>query len=170
MKKKLTILCVAIAALLAFSACSADDSSSSQPKETTAATTEAVETTVEDITTTATDTTVKKDANTSSLDSCEKIVNYLSDSLGGNGIIQMRSDLIGAQDGYAFMLDNLTYEVYRFDDASKIEDAKDGEFTFTMEMFGAHTMKSMANGSYMMLTIETPADKVADAFMALDLA
>lgn len=175
MKKTLCLL-TAITCIASFTACGGS-SSSSESVTTQAVTevtvpTETVPTTTESTTmsstekTTATATEAAEEP-AAAPESSSEFVDKIGKGLEITNITKMAAEMIGAEEGTSFRYNDNKFEIYRFKSGDpKIEQAKLGSMTYTIEGFGEITSKSSVNGDYIMI-YDTPEDAVIQAFTSI---
>lgn len=73
---------------------------------------------------------------------------------------------IGATEGKSITVNDKKFEIYKFEDKTKLEQAKTGTFSFTIQGIGTTTMNSVVNGSFAMLYSSTD-DSVINAFKSV---
>lgn len=188
MKKYLSIIC-SIAMLALLTGCGSSDSSPSSPavSSTTEGTTEATQEKTEITTEKPTEKTTEKNTEKATEAPTESeteppteaqievslpqntgdYVDYIGSQIDITDIIPMAAEMIGAEEGTSFKYNGNKFEIYRFkDDDPKIELAKSGSITYTIEGLGDFTSQSAVNGNYMMI-YDTPDDAVISAFNIL---
>lgn len=178
MKRMLCVL-AALTCIISVTACGS--SSSSSESVTTQATTQAVTTgatptktapaTTEGATTEATtiSTTeeVTEEVKTSAPETSAEFVEIIGKDLEITKITTMAAEMIGAEEGTSFRYNDNKFEIYRFKSGDpKIEQAKSGSMTYTIEGFGELTSKSSVNGDFVMI-YDTPEDEVIQAFTSI---
>ena len=133
------------------------------PNETVSKTTEA--TTIEATTTpTIEETTEASEEQVAVPESSNEFVEIIGKDLEITNITEMAAEMIGAEEGTSFKYNGNKFEIYRFkSDDPKIEQAKSGSLSYTIESIGEFTSKSSVNGNYVMI-YDTPEDKVIEAF------
>lgn len=182
--KKLLCTLTALTCIASFTACGSSSSSSensSKSEASTAILTETADTTMnqteatesisktETVTSTELETTVETTvepttAEESTIDSSSDYVDLIGKSIDITNVTKMAAEMIGAEEGTSFKYNGNKFEIYRFKaDDPKIEQAKSGSLTYTIEGFGEFTSKSSVNGNYVMI-YDTPEDKVIEAF------
>ena len=108
--------------------------------------------------------TKKKSFDFTFPESTKEYVDYIGQQIEITDVITMAAEMIGAEEGTSFKYNGNKFEIYRFkSDDPKIEQAKSGSLTYTIEGFGEFTSKSSVNGNYVMI-YDTPEDKVIEAF------
>ena len=178
--KKLLCTLTALTCALTFAACGSSSSSSEKTTTAPASTTEAItetETVTEAasaVTTTAESsaiTTTEEKVEDTSAEGSDNVpkstkdyVELIGESLDITDVIDMAAEMIGAEEGTSFKYNGNKFEIYCFKaDDPKIEQAKSGNLTYTIEGFGEFTSNSSVNGDYIMI-YDTPDEDVIQAF------
>lgn len=167
MKKSLFILCACLT-LATITGCTSNSKetivSETPSSEETPKPTE--ETTVNDTDPpTVNDTEAPAEENQTGTKTAKSIAETLSNKLDGENVIDMAGDLIGAIEGASFTLNGNKFEIYKFDDKSKLEEAESGKLKITIEGFGDYEMNSVVNGDYVLL-FDTKNSKVTKLFLS----
>lgn len=107
---------------------------------------------------------VTEDMKASAPETSAEFVEIIGKDLEITKITTMAAEMIGAEEGTSFRYNDNKFEIYRFKSGDpKIEQAKSGSLTYTVEGFGDMTSKSSVNGDFVMI-YGTPEDKVIEAF------
>ena len=104
-------------------------------------------------------------ASTTQTKTAESIAINVSKKVNGSTPIKMAAELIGATEGYSFTLNDNKYEIYKFTDTAKINEAKTGSFKINIEGIGEYTMKSVVNGDFVLI-YTTVNENINKAFAA----
>lgn len=103
--------------------------------------------------------------------SFKSIVNDAIEEIGKKVTIDKTTDkaadMIGAEYGKGFTVGDKTFEIYYFEDESKITEAKSGKMTITIESLGDYEVNSVVNQNLVMI-YETADDEVINAFKSVD--
>ena len=94
----------------------------------------------------------------------EDFVEGIMNKVSGERFSQMFAQLIGADEGYAFWIGDNKFEFYEFSDEDRLEEAKTGKITFTIEGFGNFTLDAVVNGNFVLI-FETENESVTKAFL-----
>ncbi len=90
----------------------------------------------------------------------------LGEKVTMESVTEKMADMIGAVEGVGFFVDGKSFELYQFDDSSKIKDAEDGKFKFTIQSYGTFEMNSVVNGNFVLLYYDAD-DAVISAFQSI---
>jgi len=155
---KKVILLILVLALTIFAVGCGEDAPESTAEENTVSeniTSENI--TSENVTTVKETTSAKADLT----------LDYLIDSVGKKVTIGQTSEksaeMIGAKEGIGFFVGDKSFEIYRFDDETKINEAKTGIFKLTIEGFGEFEYNSVVNENFVMIYKEAD-EAVINAF------
>lgn len=98
-------------------------------------------------------------------------ISAMKKKISVSDITHKDASLIGAEDGYSFVNNGKTFELYKFTDKNEIKKAQSGTYKFIikgLEDFGENTMKSAVNGDFVLL-FEKNDTAVVTAFKSVKL-
>lgn len=98
-------------------------------------------------------------------------ISAMKKKISVSDVTQKAASLIGAEDGYSFVNNGKTFELYKFTDKNEIKKAQSGTYKFIikgLEDFGENTMKSAVNGDFVLLFEENDT-AVVTAFKSVKL-
>lgn len=98
-------------------------------------------------------------------------ISAMKKKISVSDITHKDASLIGAEDGYSFVNNGKTFELYKFTDKNEIKKAQSGTYKFIikgLEDFGENTMKSAVNGDFVLLFEENDT-AVVTAFKSVKL-
>lgn len=97
-------------------------------------------------------------------ESTKEYVDYIGQQIEITDVITMAAEMIGAEEGTSFKYNGNKFEIYRFKAGDpKIDEAKNGSFTITVDGLGEFTTNTSVCGDYIM-TYDTPDESVIQAF------
>lgn len=119
--------------------------------------------------TTKSTTKASKSTEKTTISSAEEYANAIAEKVSITGITPKAYEMIGAVDGIGFKHGDKKFEIYDFsNDKSKLDSAKSGTITYTLEGFGEFTSTAAVNGTYVLLYSEKDTD-VINAFLNVKL-
>ena len=98
-------------------------------------------------------------------------ISAMKKKISVSDITHKDASLIGAEDGYSFVNNGKTFELYKFTDKNEIKKAQSGTYKFIikgLEDFGENTMQSAVNGDFVLLFEENDT-AVVTAFKSVKL-
>lgn len=96
-------------------------------------------------------------------ETAESLAKSIADKVGGTDVIDTAAELIGATEGASFKLDGKKFEIYKFTDKAKLEEAKSGKMKISIPLFGDFVINTVVNGSFVLM-FETENSKVTNEF------
>lgn len=188
--KKLIVSIISLSLACGMAACGNSDSSTTSSNATTTTTmttttaksemvtttdtttTTETETVSQESTTTTTEATTTAETTTQnniSINDTNEYVNAIGTKLEITDITKMAAEMIDAEDGTSFKYNGNKFEIYKFSDGNpKLEEAKSGSISYTLEGLGDFTSTTVVNGNYVML-FKTEDSTVIDEFMSITL-
>ena len=119
-------------------------------------------------------TKISKTAEEKAVSSAKEYAEAIAKKVSITEITEMEYDMIGAVDGIGFMCGDNEFEIYDFsNDKSKLDSAKSGTLTYSLEGFEGFgdlsaTSSATVNGKYVLL-YDTPDENVISAFKSVKL-
>ena len=105
--------------------------------------------------------------NASKINTVNEYMEALGDKLVIAQVSQKAASMVGALEGVGFFVDDLSFELYLFDNLEALSEAKSGSYVLNIQGFAPITMLSSVNGNFVLLYDVENAD-VINVFASIE--